>query len=347
MGNILKMPGTFAPEKKASAFKTISFLVSSPEIEPGTNCSDHKSGDAGDHADVPVPRRDWYLMGGLDGDADSRKNPAFLNDRDNFPKGIRTEEVMLIPVSYSSPGEKTITASSLPGNSCRDISGKKNDIVDYPGRSVLYSRQFRPLNHIISTEYKKPRSGEPWINPSSKPLFWSVSWSSVCRWYLLQVLVQVLLKHCQIRMCRIFHPVISRMLLPWILIVRFGMETMHNPILSLSMSYARGMKSVPMVSRVCNPPRVGVDCLRKVRWKSPFSSWIFQMPSTIPRRPRWMCSQKCSGTGITTRILTRVWRIIIRDPRITSLRSPARCMDGTGLPSREAIICHWGSPREG
>jgi len=95
-------------------------------------------------------------MGGLDGDADSRKNPAFLNDRDNFPKGIRTEEVMLIPVSYSSPGEKTITASSLPGNSCRDISGKKNDSVDYPGRSVLYSRQFRPLDRIISTNKKPP-----------------------------------------------------------------------------------------------------------------------------------------------------------------------------------------------
>ena len=56
--NILIVPGVVAREKKVSAFKTISFLVSSPEIEPGTNCSDHKSGDAGDHADVPVLRGD-------------------------------------------------------------------------------------------------------------------------------------------------------------------------------------------------------------------------------------------------------------------------------------------------
>jgi len=95
-------------------------------------------------------------MGGLDGDTDSRKNPAFLNDRDNFSKGIRTEEPTLILVSYPLPGEKTVTASLPQGNSCRDISGKKNDIVDYPGRSVLYSRQFRPLDRIISTNKKPP-----------------------------------------------------------------------------------------------------------------------------------------------------------------------------------------------
>ena len=95
-------------------------------------------------------------MGGLDGDTDSRKNTAFLNDGDNFPKGIPTEVVTLIPVSYPSPGEKTVTASSLPGNRGRDISGKQNDIVDYPGRSVLYSRQFRPLDRIISTNKKPP-----------------------------------------------------------------------------------------------------------------------------------------------------------------------------------------------
>jgi hypothetical protein len=57
-GNILIVPEVVAREKKVSAFKTISFLVSSPEIEPGTNCSDHQSRDAGDPADVPVPRRD-------------------------------------------------------------------------------------------------------------------------------------------------------------------------------------------------------------------------------------------------------------------------------------------------
>jgi len=57
-GNILIVPGAFAPEKKVSAFKTISFLVSSPENEPVTNFSDHLSGDEGDHAHVPGPRGD-------------------------------------------------------------------------------------------------------------------------------------------------------------------------------------------------------------------------------------------------------------------------------------------------
>jgi hypothetical protein len=57
-GNILIVPGAFVPEKKASAFKTITFLVSSPENEPGTNFSDHLSGDEGDHANVPGPHGD-------------------------------------------------------------------------------------------------------------------------------------------------------------------------------------------------------------------------------------------------------------------------------------------------
>jgi hypothetical protein len=100
-------------------------------------------------------------MGEFEEDTNSRKNLAFLNNKDNFPKGMCTEDVPFITVSYPSAGEKTLTASSPLGNSCRDIPHKKNDIVDYPGRSVLYSRQFRPLNRIISTEYKKTPSGEP------------------------------------------------------------------------------------------------------------------------------------------------------------------------------------------
>jgi hypothetical protein len=100
-------------------------------------------------------------MGEFEGDTNAKKNLAFLNNKDNFPHGTCTEDVTFITVSYPSAGDKTLTASSPPGNSCRDIPDKKNDSVDYPGRSVLYSRQFRPLNRIISTEYKKPRSGEP------------------------------------------------------------------------------------------------------------------------------------------------------------------------------------------
>jgi hypothetical protein len=100
-------------------------------------------------------------MGEFEGDTHSQKNLAFLNTKDTVPQGMGTEDVTFITVSYPSAGEKTLPASSSPGNSCRDIPPKKNDSVDYPGRSVLYSRQFRPLNWIISTEYKKPPSGEP------------------------------------------------------------------------------------------------------------------------------------------------------------------------------------------
>jgi hypothetical protein len=100
-------------------------------------------------------------MSGFEGDTNSKKNLTFLNNEDNFPNSMCPEEVTFITVSYPSAGEKTVPASSPPGNSCRDIPHKKNDSVDYPGRSVLYSRQFRPLTRIISTEYKKPRSDEP------------------------------------------------------------------------------------------------------------------------------------------------------------------------------------------
>lgn len=100
-------------------------------------------------------------MGEFEADTDSQKNPAFLHTKDTVPPGRGTEEVTFITVAYPSAEEMPLTASSPPGTRCRDIPPVKNDNVDYPGRSVLYSRQFRPLNRIISTEYKKPRSGEP------------------------------------------------------------------------------------------------------------------------------------------------------------------------------------------
>ena len=155
-GNSLIMPGSVVREKTMSAFKTISFLVSLPENEPDTNCSD--CGDAGyHHLQVPDPQRNRCAMDGS-GEV-PRKNPGFQNDGDKFPTGRFKGDITFVTVSYPSHGEKTLTASSLPGNSCRDISCKKNDIVDYPGRSVLYSRQFRPLNRITSTEYKTPPDG--------------------------------------------------------------------------------------------------------------------------------------------------------------------------------------------
>ena len=55
-GNILIVPGAFAPEKKVSAFKKISFLVSSSETEPVITRPDQPSRDEGDRAQVPGPR---------------------------------------------------------------------------------------------------------------------------------------------------------------------------------------------------------------------------------------------------------------------------------------------------
>ena len=85
-------------------------------------------------------------------DPNSRKNLAFLNSH------MSTKDVMFITVSFPSSTEKTLTASSPLRNSCTDIPHKKNDIIEYPGRSVLYSRKFLPLNRIINTDFKNPQS---------------------------------------------------------------------------------------------------------------------------------------------------------------------------------------------
>jgi hypothetical protein len=98
-------------------------------------------------------------MAGCEGENGHRKNPGFLKDEDTFPKGLCTGDVTFVTVSYPFLGEKTLPASSQPGNSCRDIPPNKNDSVVYPGRSVLYSRQFRPLNRITPAEYKNPPVG--------------------------------------------------------------------------------------------------------------------------------------------------------------------------------------------
>jgi hypothetical protein len=90
-------------------------------------------------------------MDGLDGDTDSQTPRSFPRDKDNFLRGIRSEHGAQIPVSYPSSG-----VSSPQGNSCREIPPDKNTIVDYPGRSVLYSRQLHPLDRILKPEHKKP-----------------------------------------------------------------------------------------------------------------------------------------------------------------------------------------------
>jgi hypothetical protein len=98
-------------------------------------------------------------MAGFEEDTGPQENPAFLRDKDNFAHDRCTEDVTFTPVSSPSAGEMTLPASSAQGNRCRDIPLKKNDGVVYPGRSVLYSGQFRPLNRIISTENKNPPVG--------------------------------------------------------------------------------------------------------------------------------------------------------------------------------------------
>ena len=88
------------------------------------------------------------------------KTISFLESLPENERGTSCSDKLIVDeddrLSYPLPGEKTLPATSLPGNSGRDISGTKKDIVDYPGRSVLYSHQFRPLNRISSTEYQHP-----------------------------------------------------------------------------------------------------------------------------------------------------------------------------------------------
>jgi hypothetical protein len=74
MGNILTVPGAFEREKKVSAFKTISFLVSSLENEPVTNFSDNLSGYEGDQANEPGPGGDRYYMEGFEEDKPPKKS---------------------------------------------------------------------------------------------------------------------------------------------------------------------------------------------------------------------------------------------------------------------------------
>ena len=70
-----------------SAFKTISFLESTPENEPGAGFSDQLIGDEGNHAQVPGPQGDWDAMGGFEEDKGSRKKPEFLDDEGIFFEG--------------------------------------------------------------------------------------------------------------------------------------------------------------------------------------------------------------------------------------------------------------------
>jgi hypothetical protein len=96
-------------------------------------------------------------MGACERVTNAQKNLAFLDNTENFSHNTGTENVTIITVSYPLAGEKTVPVSSSQENGCRDIPPAKNDNVQYPGRSVLYSRQIRPLDQILSREQKKTR----------------------------------------------------------------------------------------------------------------------------------------------------------------------------------------------
>ena len=88
-----------------------------------------------------------------------RVNPAFLHEKNTVTVGMCTEKITAITLSYPAAGDLTLYPLSPQGSNGANIPPKKNQCVDYPGRSVLYSRQFRPLAHVISTEIKKPPVG--------------------------------------------------------------------------------------------------------------------------------------------------------------------------------------------
>jgi hypothetical protein len=98
-------------------------------------------------------------MGGFE--RDFRKNLIYLHNKDNFFQSMGTEDVTFMTIPNPSDGEKVLALSAPPGNECRDILPEKNKKSDYPGRSVLYSRQFRPMTRMISPEYRNPSSDEP------------------------------------------------------------------------------------------------------------------------------------------------------------------------------------------
>jgi len=91
----------------------------------------------------------------------SRINPAFLHEKNTVTGGMCTEKITAITLSFPEAGDLTLPALSLQGSNGADISQKKDERVDYPGRSVLYSRQFRPFTLDHQHKIIQPRSDEP------------------------------------------------------------------------------------------------------------------------------------------------------------------------------------------
>lgn len=91
----------------------------------------------------------------------SQVKPAFLRDENCVPGGMCTMDITSIAVSPMAAGEMTLPLLSLQGNNRTDIPQKKHERVDYPGRSVLYSRQFRPFTQDNQQKMQNPRLDEP------------------------------------------------------------------------------------------------------------------------------------------------------------------------------------------
>jgi hypothetical protein len=88
-------------------------------------------------------------------------NPAFPHDNNTVTGGMCTEKITAITLSYPAAGDLTLPSHSLQGSNGADIPEKKNERVDYPGRSVLYSRQFRPFTLDNQHKITQSWSDEP------------------------------------------------------------------------------------------------------------------------------------------------------------------------------------------
>jgi hypothetical protein len=88
-------------------------------------------------------------------------NPAFLHEKKSGTGGMCTEKITAITLSYPAAGDLTLPPLSSQGSNGADIQQKKDEHVHYPGRSVLYSRQFRPFTLDNQHKIIQSRLDEP------------------------------------------------------------------------------------------------------------------------------------------------------------------------------------------
>lgn len=98
-------------------------------------------------------------MGGSEAENGSQELTEFLHHKNTLSHSMVTGDAAFITVSPPSAGEKSLPATSHQANGCNEIPGRDCGKIIYPGRSVLYSGQFRPLNRKMTTHYKQPPVG--------------------------------------------------------------------------------------------------------------------------------------------------------------------------------------------